>query len=152
MVTHVSDWTYSLVYPVSMGLGYATIHGFIQRALQKVLGWDDMESLPPAQAHHGKISQCFAQPSAHDLMRQGKKIAGGAERRSKGWILHQGSVSLPDVLDEKLCAGLAIEFVKLLEEDLENPVLGRELSLQEASLAKELCESRYATRAWNEKY
>jgi|JI9StandDraft_1071089.scaffolds.fasta_scaffold18532_2 lipoate-protein ligase A len=49
---------------------------------------------------------CFAKPTIYDVMCEGKKIAGAAQRRKKNGYLHQGSISLfaPDqtVLEEIL--------------------------------------------------
>lgn len=37
---------------------------------------------------------CFAKPTKYDIMIQGKKIAGAAQRRKKNGFLHQGSISV----------------------------------------------------------
>jgi lipoate-protein ligase A len=39
-------------------------------------------------------SFCFAKPTKYDIMFNGKKIAGAAQRRKEGGYLHQGSISL----------------------------------------------------------
>lgn len=37
---------------------------------------------------------CFAKPTKYDVMIQGKKIAGAAQRKKKNAYLHQGSISI----------------------------------------------------------
>jgi lipoate-protein ligase A len=37
---------------------------------------------------------CMAKPTIYDVMLQGKKIAGAAQRRQKQGFLHQGSIAL----------------------------------------------------------
>jgi lipoate-protein ligase A len=41
--------------------------------------------------------QCFIAPVRNDLLANGRKIAGGAQRRTKRGLLHQGSIQVADI-------------------------------------------------------
>jgi lipoate-protein ligase A len=53
---------------------------------------------PQVQDIHSKHF-CMAKPTKYDVMIEGKKVGGGAQRRTKSGFLHQGTLSLalPDV-------------------------------------------------------
>lgn len=154
MVRHGADWTYSLVYPQNALAGgandYQFVHGLIQQALQQTMGWSDMAALPEEFGHRGRIAQCFVQPSAFDLMRGSRKIAGAAQKRSKGWMLHQGTVDL--AADADAIAGTGMAFARILEKYAGGELSRRDLTPGEEAQAKGLLESRYATEAWNRKF
>ncbi len=120
-VLHDQDLTYSLVTPANdpaFSHGptaiYAALHGAIRDALRS-LG-REAELAPHAAP---KISDaCFANPVRDDVMLLGRKIAGAAQRRTRGGFLHQGSIQLPDLSEpfrEQFASALAarIERVKI---------------------------------------
>ena len=43
---------------------------------------------------HGCVHFCMAKPTKYDVMLDGKKVAGAAQRRTAKGFLHQGSISL----------------------------------------------------------
>lgn len=97
LVLHVSDWTYSVVFPrehswyrLRAAESYAQIHWWVQSVFVK-LGVD--ASLAGVSAH-GLAGKCFARSEKSDLVYGGKKIAGAAQRRSRTGLLIQGSVQL----------------------------------------------------------
>jgi lipoyl(octanoyl) transferase len=82
---------------------------------------------------------CFANPVRADVMSNGRKIAGAAQRRTRNGLLHQGSIQHVD-----LGNGLAEKFAQALcekcrERKIDNDALKR---------ARELAEQKYATDAW----
>jgi lipoate-protein ligase A len=82
---------------------------------------------------------CFAHPAPADLLAGGRKILGGAQRRSQCGLLYQGSLQIENVPQDfagRLAARLATHW-----EEWQPP---RAL----LSLASELAESRYATPEW----
>ena len=97
-----------------------------------------------ADGEHQKISQaCFENPAQHDILRQGLKIAGAAQRRTQFGLLHQGSiqnVALPD----SFAASLASEFSGRIVE--------RKLTPSELDSATALAQAKYATDAWMLKF
>ena len=53
------------------------------------------------EANEPKLSEaCFANPVASDVMENGRKIAGAAQRKTRGGLLHQGSIQREN-LNEK---------------------------------------------------
>ena len=99
-VLHGEDLTYSLVIPVSDPAAthgssaiYAALHGAIRDALLA----EGRETELVAQAAPKISDACFANPVRDDLLFLGRKIAGAAQRRTRGGFLHQGSIQFPDL-------------------------------------------------------
>ena len=79
----------------------------------------------------------MAKPTKYDVILEGRKIAGAAQRKIKGGFLHQGTISLvmppEDYLREVLKEGSQVlDAMKLYTF----PVLGPRASAQEISEAK----------------
>ncbi len=72
---------------------YCLLHQALRDALTNI-GMD--VSLVPMDGAAGTIGPCFSNPVPGDVRcdRTGKKIAGGAQRRTGGAVLHQGTVRL----------------------------------------------------------
>ncbi len=183
-VRHANDWTYSLVFSQDWlpadarddASSYRYVHALLRDALLSIPGLEGLDALPQVQAQRGKITDCFSQPSAYDLMLDRKKIAGGAQRRSKGWILHQGSVQMQEsnpsvILSE--AKDLAVRFFDCLRQSQNDRAtvilseakprhlpesrkhsedLARDLTADEQQLASELFTTRYNTDDWNQKF
>ena len=146
VVLHGEDLTYSLLVPAGSPFlrlktadSYRAIHERIAGAMNRAgvvvsMAGDD----------HQKISQaCFENATRHDILRQGRKIAGAAQRRTKFGLLHQGSiqnVELPDSFGESLAA----EFSGRVNE--------RKIGKAELDAAQALVEAKYATEAWMRKF
>ena len=130
-VVHGSDMTFSLIIPASErassmapSLFYRRLHEALVTALQQ----HQMMARLAAVEDMLSGESCFAAPCPCDVMLEGKKIVGGAQRRSVGRLLHQGSLNLgkSELEDEKskeeffssLAARLAPK-VSLIEEKQE---------------------------------
>lgn len=87
-----AETTFCLVLPCLLGdplSSYRAIHEAVQRALHAV-------GIRADWAHQKSAGTfCFMAPTPGDLLLGGQKIVGGAQRRSHGWLLHQGSIQLP---------------------------------------------------------
>lgn len=76
---------------------YLTFHEIIQETLAgfgieaSFVRCDNSEA---KQNSRRLVKDCFSTPVPTDLVYEGKKIAGAAQRRKKGAFLHQGSVEL----------------------------------------------------------
>jgi lipoyl(octanoyl) transferase len=111
IVLHDNDWTFSLLVPHGEPFArlrprpaYRAIHTAVAAALGVV----------PALASTGPCrnpTACFQGPSADDLLGPGgSKICGGAQRRTKHGLLHQGSIQgipVPDAFARSLASTLA---------------------------------------------
>ena len=95
IVPHAADWTYSLAFPpghewhsLKAEESYRRVHEWIQAAFAKL---KVATSLAP-NVHKTGPGECFAGHEKFDLLWQGRKIAGAAQRRNKLGLLIQGSV------------------------------------------------------------
>ncbi|MCX6957825.1 MAG: hypothetical protein NT164_04740 [Verrucomicrobiae bacterium] len=94
-VEHGEDFTFSLMIPESeavasqkSSLFYRVLHEAIVVALQ-----EHQIGARLATAEDQVVgASCFVAPCPCDVMLDGKKIVGGAQRRSAGRLLHQGSL------------------------------------------------------------
>lgn len=89
---------------------YARLHEVLGEALAdlgvKARFYREDESLPAGK-------DCFLHPISSDLEADGKKIAGGGQKRSRGFLLHQESIHLKR---DDLYEPLTHAFIKGLSE------------------------------------
>ena len=141
-VPHGDDLTYSLVTPATQpaaALGpsaiYAALHAAIRDALREE---GKTAQLAPDAAP--KISEaCFANPVRNDLLLDGRKVAGAAQRRTRGGFLHQGSIQLP---------GLSESFRNRFAGALGRVLVETALSPQVLARATALAAEKYGTEEW----
>ena len=99
IVPHDRDWTYSLSFPPSHEWyaipaveSYRRVHSWLQMAFT-ALGLPTQLADSPLKTGPG---QCFMGFEQYDLLWNGRKIAGAAQRRRRDGLLVQGSVQLPE--------------------------------------------------------
>jgi lipoate---protein ligase len=108
IVFHLCDLSFSLLMPASHPKfsfntleNYAFVNAVVLEALQLFFGKEKKVELL-AQEHQVEACEChqfcFSKPVQFDLVIKNKKIAGGAQRRTRNGYLHQGSIAiaLPD--------------------------------------------------------
>lgn len=144
VVPHGEDFTYSLIVPqahplsqLSAGESYHAIHEAILRALGASIRG---VAISPQSAE--RISDaCFENAVRHDLVVDGRKVAGAAQRRTRYGLLHQGSIQVaPSPLPPGFDDELAMAFAGLIE-----PACLSLVTMQEAA---ELARERYAAPTW----
>lgn len=98
IVPHDADWTYSLAFPVgdawyslSARESYRRVHEWIEAAFAEL---KVRTALAPSATRSGP-GQCFVGYEESDLLWQGRKIAGAAQRRRRDGLLIQGSIQSP---------------------------------------------------------
>ena len=166
IVLHEDDLTYSIVItandPVfaesSMSI-YAAVHKAIRDALaangqraELATGAAvcDRRIQINSAVTERRYSDCFANPVRADVMLSGRKIAGGAQRRTRVGLLHQGSIQLatgrvrPTGGLVDLGNGLAERFAK----ELGGQWIERKLDETILSRAFEIAAQKYETAAW----
>lgn len=104
IIFHLWDFAFSVLIPSTHSSfsqntleNYAYINEAVLGAVQDfleiktgaVLTSQDGELIAPGSQHF-----CMAKPTKYDVMVQGKKVAGAAQRKTKKGLLHQGSISL----------------------------------------------------------
>ena len=143
VVLHGHDFTYSLLLPRSSGASAMPpprSYSFIHSALCSALA-DAGIIAQPASASAAKISHaCFENPVLHDLLAQGRKVAGAAQRRTRLGLIHQGSIQTLD-----LPSAFAGAFAARLAGRV------RAHSFEVSRVAEKLAAEKYGARAWLEK-
>ena len=171
LVCHQGDFPYTLMVPSDHWLAklsatdcYRWIHERLATSIREARGIaavaqaavPDEQSVSPTRA-------CFAEPVHWDVTiaedaegSEGeKKIAGAAQRRSRGRLLHQGSVILPapqgSIIEDSEAANLQWRqaFAKLLCDSPQENWSPNEQSLEHAN---ELVRTRYGSQLWRERF
>ena len=98
LVTHDADWTYSLIFPPSAPWyslkaieSYERVHAWVQAAFER----HKISTQLAAASRKELPGQCFAGAEQFDVLWQNRKIAGGAQRRTRDGLLIQGSIQPP---------------------------------------------------------
>lgn len=112
IIFHVCDLAFSVVVPSShpgFSLNtldnYALINQAVIRAITRYTGeklYPSLYSDKPKRQRQTEENFCMAKPTQYDVMVNGCKVGGAAQRKTKDGFLHQGSISLamppPDLL------------------------------------------------------
>ena len=110
IVPHDADWTYSLAFPpghewpsLKAEESYRRVHEWIQSAFTKLNVATELALRSQKSAIRNPQSAigCFVGYEKFDLLWNGQKIAGAAQRRNKLGLLIQGSV-------QSRCIGISI--------------------------------------------
>jgi lipoate-protein ligase A len=154
IVFHGEDLTYSMVIPrndpvfeeSSIAI-YETIHLGLCAALSAVgeqaVVAGGVDPGAPVAATRAAVSaggyNCFENPVRADVMIDGRKIAGAAQRRTRRGLLQQGSIQgIPMTSD------LAQKFAQALSADCSE----FEINEQIFERARELAQQKYGTDSW----
>lgn len=151
LVEHGEDLTFALAIPPRTGLALADTANRYRRIHEPLAGAlleAGMPVIPVSPDSAASQGPCFANPVPWDLLDpiSGAKLAGGAQRRSRGAVLHQGSVRLPLPLRSPEAPWIAGFFHRLaasaspLDEEVRQHLLSR---------SRELVATRYGDPAWN---
>jgi len=100
LVPHDADWTYSLAFPptdawysLNAVQSYQRVHEWIQAAFLKLAVVTELATC----CRKALPGQCFAGSEKFDVLWNGRKIAGAAQRRTRNGLLIQGSVQPPPI-------------------------------------------------------
>jgi lipoyl(octanoyl) transferase len=148
VVFHGDDLTYAIVIPPSDPVFsessrsiYAAIHAALRGAL--VSNGDPAELAPGVVDAGAAIidrgCSCFANPVRADVMLNGRKVAGAAQRRTRRGLLQQGSIQYVDVGN-----GLSERFAQALSANCSE----REINRETLDRARELAKQKYGADAW----
>jgi lipoyl(octanoyl) transferase len=149
IVFHGDDLTYAIVIPASnpvfkessMAI-YEKIHYRLVRALNgigkraEVVGSARCADRTPQR---GATNNCFANPVRADIMMNGRKIAGAAQRRTRRGLLQQGSIqgiTIKTDLAERFSQALSANCSQF---DVNEQIFQR---------ARELAQQKYGTDSW----
>lgn len=101
IVFHLWDFAFSVLIPASNPFfshntleNYAFINGIVAKAIKKIKNGRLNPSLFSPEPSSKNSHFCMAQATKYDLIVDGKKIGGAAQRKTKEGFLHQGTISL----------------------------------------------------------
>jgi lipoate-protein ligase A len=159
IVFHGEDLTYALVIPAddaafneSSPCIYERVHHALanalnaigQRAVVVTGGVDPGRSnIAQGAAVNASGYNCFANPVRADVMIDGRKIAGAAQRRTRRGLLQQGSIQ-----GVQLKKGFAERFAAALSANRSKQDISKEVLIR----ARELVQQKYGTESWLRKH
>lgn len=124
IIFHLTDFAFSVIIPVTHSSfsqntmeNYAFVNHLVAQAIASL---GSTKLLQPATCSSSCSSFCMATPTVFDLIIEGRKVGGAAQRRTKKGLLHQASLSLcppPFDLLEKVLKNQDI--VTLMKENSE---------------------------------
>lgn len=103
IVFHLWDLAFSAIVPSTVPFfsentlaNYAFINRAVATAVEKYMGEKETAIIEnDAPAFDESCTRfCMARPTKYDVVLQGRKIAGAAQRQKKNGYLHQGTISL----------------------------------------------------------
>lgn len=164
MVEHDGDITFSLIIPASEPAGKMAPSCFYQKfheILVKVLQEFGVHARLSASHECKRGESCFQSPSPHDVVLENHKIAGGAQRRCAGHLLHQGSLTLigrskiKDGKYKKISREEQSMMAKPLFSSIAEQLSTKVTLLEEQSAwfekTSKIAMQRYRTITWNQK-
>jgi lipoate-protein ligase A len=154
IVFHGEDLTYSIVIPARdpvFGESSISIYEKVHRALCDALNANGERAVVAGGVDSGGIAlamraavssggySCFAHPVRGDVMIDGRKVAGAAQRHTRRGLLQQGSIQYVD-----LGNGLLERFVEALSSNCRTRRIEREI----LEWAEKIAAHKYGTEDW----
>jgi lipoate---protein ligase len=104
VVFHLFDFAFSILIPanhpgysVNTLQNYAYVNHFVIETIKNLIPYSSSPQLLPTETFpiEGPSKHfCMAKPTKYDVMLNGKKVGGAAQRRTCHGFLHQGTISL----------------------------------------------------------
>lgn len=167
-ILHDLELTYSLTLPLDhpwiATAGPVTLYDRVHSALAAILVECGVPvarpgSDAPVGCSHGGPFFCFENHSRFDLLADGKKLLGSAQRRTANAVLQHGSLVLANRFPQHICATVAdysamdllADLPRLADAIVEDAVEAPStFSAEEIDLAGQL-HAKYADPAWTQK-
>ena len=157
VVYHDYDFTYTVVFPDGhwlTGLDRTQSYDWINRSVQTALNSLEMNAeLSNHQIPHevDRLTMvCFTNPTKYDVLLDGSKIAGSAQRRTSDGILHQGSLHFGRPLPVErttLANAMLRAFTTVMSVTFEDFTPTAEL----LAMVADRSANKYATKEWNDR-
>src|SRR4030095_11737738 len=142
IVPHGEDLTYSImigsdddVFALPSKIIYQRVHSALSSALREIGITAELIAIEAQK----KSDVCFANPVSWDVIENGRKIAGAAQRKTRTGLLHQGSIQRAD---------LTKEFKYIFSKLLANRLISSGIRMGVVGAAEELATVKYATDGW----
>jgi lipoate-protein ligase A len=149
LVDHARDVTYTLVLPRAhpwMELSAPDSYCLVHRGVQAAIAACGIESEIAPAASGIESEACFQKPVRFDIVAEGHKLGGAAQRRAREGLLHQGSILLPNPARN---GALRQAFANAFASRLELTIKPSEFTAAETAYAIDLERERYTADAWN---
>jgi lipoate-protein ligase A len=158
LVSHLDDWTFALVIPAGHPLyaadamaSYAAVHEALATALQAQGQPVKLAPAPSGERPFQSPDACAQRAEPNDLVRSddGRKVAGAAQKRTRGGLLLEGYVWRPFLKD---CDWTRFErdFTAALGAKLGSPPAPVTEPVYD-QLDHETSWARFNSREWNER-
>ena len=142
IVFHGNDLTYSIVIPATepaFSESSTSIYEKIHDAIRAAFAANGQRVELAANVAPKISDSCFANPVRADVILNGHKVAGAAQRRTRRGLLQQGSIQDVD-LSNKFAGQFASELCsKCYHKALDERLIAR---------AHEIAEQKYETQVW----
>ena len=168
-IAHVGELTFALAdrvggvfFSENIELGYRRVHRAVAAALQH-LGADSQarEQHPVESDQSDQGWLCFYKSSSVDLVANDRKLLGSAQRRTRGRVLHHGSLPLqPNPVTPRAISvaelatepvswdGVADQLVAALQDEFDIRLRVATPTAAEACRAEQIMASRYSNPSW----
>jgi lipoate-protein ligase A len=164
-ILHHHEWTYSCSVPAEHALSQtpSRIYELVHERIIAGLAHQGVDAAALRGTNNSSAEGeflCFGRGDSRDVILQGHKIVGSAQRRRRGAVLQHGSLLLrrseyapqfPGVLDLAACRPFDLDLICRLGESIGaifgSPEIAREheKSIQDRAL---MLEARYGTLDW----
>jgi len=148
IVFHVWDLAFSVLVPAKCDVfsrntleNYERVNRGVLNAVREFLGSKKELTLTPVDLSSLDESSrkfCMARPTKYDVMFEGRKIAGAAQRKRKEGFLHQGTIALMmppmDYLEDVLKGGTKVKEAMFSRT---MPLLGKDATQKELQEARQ---------------
>ncbi len=147
IIFHISDFAFSLFIPANHPkcssntmANYAFVNTIVIEAVEAFMG-KTVEAflLSTESVSDNSLSKnfCMAKPTIYDVMIDGKKVGGAAQRQTKNGVLHHGTIAL-GMLKASYLQDILLSESGVLEAMQENSytLLGPEWSYKELQKAR----------------
>ena len=149
IVFHGDDLTYSIVIPATepaFSKSSSSIYERIHNALCDALVSEGRDAVVAAVADRDSgvsdadyNGHCFANPVRADVLSNGRKVAGAAQRRTRRGLLQQGSIQ---------GIQLANKFADQFANELCSECYHRTLDERLIARAREIADEKYGAASW----
>jgi len=151
LVEHGDDITFTLIFPAGSSPAKATSatrYQWVHSHLAESLAAGGFRTRRHEEKFQNGLEPCFQHAVSEDLIdpKTGEKICGGAQRRCRGAVIHQGSIRLPKALRD-LKSPWIDTFLKSLA--IEQLVLNSDEKTALIRSAVVLQNGTYGTARWN---
>ena len=154
-ILHKNEITYSLACPTNEFIAFSNIEKTQQLVHQAIiLALQSLRinaQLKRKQTNKPAPYFCFVNPAKDDVIEDGQKIVGSAQRRRNRTFFQHGSIKIsPEITEEKKNREKIIDSLVLgFEKKFGIRLLPGQLTREEVKLSRELREVKYSTRNWN---